>query len=190
MSWEEIGTELGVRPETAANYANLCETNGSEQLKEFRAASPEMVNPEKTAEIVEAAMEAAGINHDKFMELAAQAGMPAKVASGLLGRLKASYGKVIREGRLLKGKQLADELSGKLAKLVDYLDDYAMSQMSGKDLTIAIGILTEKVLLLEGKPTAVYDVNVSHKLEILMPQFMMEAKRRGLTIDVTPVIEP
>jgi hypothetical protein len=58
--------------------------------------------------------------------------------------------------------------------------------MSGKDLTIAIGILVEKVLLLEGKPTQVYDVNVSHKLEILMPQFMQEAKRRGLTIDVTP----
>lgn len=188
LGWDEIGAQLGVKAITARNYAGLCEKSGQDTLKQFRHASPEIVNPEKSAELIDGSLGPNGLDSEKFMELAAQAGLPARMAKGLMVRWGHEYSRIGAEGRLLKGKQLADELSGKLGKLVDNLDDYTMANMSGKDLSVAIGILTDKVLLLEGKPSVIYDVNVSHKLEVLMPQFMAEAKRRGLTIDSTATV--
>ena len=86
----------------------------------------------------------------------------------------------------LKGQELADALRGKIANALKYLDDYTMLNSSGKDLALIVSILIEKMQLIEGKPTAQYDVNISHKIEVMLPQFMAEARRRGLTIDVTP----
>jgi len=193
MSWEQIGGALGISKEAAQNYAALWrkQTGLPRPLRQARRMPPElpigaaMSNPQKikVPDDLDDDSDSRSLNGPKFMELAAQAGVPAKIANGLLERWNNKYARMGHADRIVKGKQLADELSGKLGRLIDYLDDYAMANMSGKDLTIAIGILAEKVLLLEGKPTQVYDVNVSHKIEILMPQFMAEAKRRGLTID-------
>ena len=84
---------------------------------------------------------------------------------------------------ILKGQALADELRAKVSKALAYLDDHTLLNSSGKDLALIVAILMDKMQLIEGKPTALYDVQISHRIEIMMPQFMAEAKRRGLTLD-------
>jgi len=98
--------------------------------------------------------------------------------------LRAELAKI--EASPLKGQELADALRGKVANALKYLDDHTMLNSSGKDLALIVAILIDKMQLIEGKPTAQYDVNISHRIEIMMTQFMAEAKRRGLTLDVTP----
>jgi len=185
LSWEEIGAMLKVTPETARNYANLCENAGQERLAEFRRASPEMVNPEKTAEIIDKAMTERGLDREKFLELAATAGMPAKVAHGLMARARANWGAIYKEVKRLKGEELVDKLHDRLSVALEYLDDYALANASGKDLAIIIGILIEKAQLVGGKPTQIYDHTLGMKLQTMMPAFMEEARRRGITLDVT-----
>ncbi len=184
-TWEEIGAVLGVRPETARNYAGLMEKAGMDQLKRFHA-TPETVNPNVSAEMVNEALGLNGLDREKFMELAAKAGMPAKFANGLMKRVVSEYAGVVKEMKVLKGEALIEELHGKITKTLHYLNDEVLAKSAGRDLAVILGILIDKTQVLGGKPTAIYDVNVSHKIEVMMPQFMAEARRRGLTIDVTP----
>lgn len=186
LTWEDIGAQLKISAETAKNYANRCENAGQEKLKEFRAATPEVVNPEKTSEIIDRAMTERGLDTAKFIELAQAAGLPTKVALGLANRVRANYGAIYKEVKRLKSEEMIDRLNEKIGMGLKYLDDYAFANASGKDIAIIIGILTEKMLLLGGKPTQIIDVSTSSKLEILMPQFMAEAVRRGITLDVVP----
>ena len=185
LSWEEIGAMLKVAPATACNYANLCETAGQGRLAQYSRASPEMVNPEKTAEIVDLAMTERGLDREKFLELAAQAGMPAKMANGLMARVRTRWGAVYKEVKRLKGEELVDKLHDRLSVALEFLDDYALANASGKDLAIIIGILVEKAQLVGGKPTQIYDHTLGMKLQTMMPAFMEEARRRGITLDVT-----
>lgn len=186
-TWEEIAATLGVKEETAKNYVARIENQAGKKLKEFQNATPEMTNPAKTAELIDKAMADANFDRAKFLEFAVASGLPLKVANGLAGRIRAQFGAVYKEYKILKGAALAEEIRGKISKMLEYLDDYAMSQMSGKDLALSIAVLIDKVQVLDGKPVAIYDVNVSHKIEVLMPQFMAEAKRRGITLDAVPV---
>ena|SRR3990167_669236 len=188
MGWPEIGAQLGVAWVTARNYANLCEKSGMDKLKEFRAATPEIVNPEKTAEIIDKSIvaEHQHVDHKKFVELAVQAGMPEKMAAALAKRLSTSYGTVMREVKLLKNQELADTMRGKIGKALEYLDDYALANSASRDLAVVIGILTEKMQLMEGKPIAMYSIDVTHRLETMMPKFLEEARRRGITVDAVP----
>ena len=49
-----------------------------------------------------------------------------------------------------------------------------------KDLMIALGILTEKLLLLEGQPTAIIGQQQQAKLDQLLPALAEEMKRRQI----------
>ena len=44
----------------------------------------------------------------------------------------------------------------------------------------------EKMQLMEGKPIAMYSIDVTHRLETMMPKFLEEARRRGITVDAAP----
>lgn len=128
---------------------------------------------------------ASGFDRAAFLEMAKGVGLPSRIANGLAQRLMVGTG-VSGETKVLKGQEIADSLREKVSKALEYLDDYAFANSSGKDLALTIAILVDKMQLIEGKPTALYDVSISHKIEVMMPQFLSEAKRRGLTLDVTP----
>ena len=67
--------------------------------------------------------------------------------------------------------------------LLKYMDEVAVSGASLKDIAITYGILVDKGQLLGGKPTQVFDVNMRAKLEVLMPLYLAEMKRRGITLE-------
>ena len=185
-SWQEIADTLGVKKETAMNYVARMETRLGTKVKEFRDNTPEIANPAKTAELVDKAMAERGLDAEKFRALAKAAGMPEKMANGLMTRIRANYSNVMKEVRLLKGQELLDTLHAKISKALEYLDDYALANASAKDLAVIVAVLIDKVQILGGLPTQVIYINVSHKLEVMMPAFMQEAARRGITLDATP----
>lgn len=57
-----------------------------------------------------------------------------------------------------------------------------LSESKLKDVMIALGIATEKLLLLEGQPTSIISTQQQGKLDDLLPKLAEEMKRRHITL--------
>ena len=94
------------------------------------------------------------------------------------------------KGRLkLDDKELLALIDDRLARAFAFLDDFTLGQASARDLTVNIGILTDKRQLLRGEPTQVFRVEDAKKLDEQLEMMVAEMKRRGKLIDVTPAAE-
>jgi hypothetical protein len=102
------------------------------------------------------------------------------------GRIQAQYTHLKEGVQRLETRDLLLQLDDKIARTLHYLDDFALSQSSAKDLAIVMGILIEKRQLLKGEPTQIISTEDRSKLINIMPLLIVEAKRRGLTIDMNP----
>ena len=81
-------------------------------------------------------------------------------------------------------KQAAQELSCRMTTWLlegNRLEDM-MASSKLKDLMIAYGITTEKLLLLEGQPTSIVGSQQQTKLDDLLPKLQEEIKRRKLGV--------
>ena len=126
---------------------------------------------------------------DPFQTLIAAAratGMSSSVCKGLIKRLRAQYQPVVRELKKINTGELVDMLTQKAHMALEYLDEYAMSQASAKDIAIVIGIVLEKRNLLRGEPTQIISSTDRKGLDELGRELAKEIQRRGMTIDVTP----
>jgi len=121
-------------------------------------------------------------------------GLSQNVFEGLVTRLRAQYQPVVRELENIHTGQLLRQLETKANMALEYLDDYALAQSSAKDLAIIVGILLEKRQLLRGEPTQIISMEERQGLDELTQQLVKDARRRGLTIDMTAedvkVLEP
>jgi len=75
-------------------------------------------------------------------------------------------------------------------RLIDYLKEgdrfeRLLTETKAKDMTVMLGILTEKMLLLEGQPTQIISQQQHKKLEDAMPALLEEIKRRGMKATLT-----
>ena len=120
---------------------------------------------------------------DKFREMAASAGIPPRVAGAIARRVEDQLGVAKKEFKAMSLNEEMSRVQEIKQELLENMDVVSIGAMNAKDLALAYGIMTDKKLLLGGKPTQIYDVNLRAKLEVLMPQFMAEARRRGLTIE-------
>ena len=87
-----------------------------------------------------------------------------------------------------------DELKGDAQRLAarittwllqgNRLETY-MAHSSFKDVMIALGVVTDKLLLLEGQPTQIISQQQQQKMDEILPALMKEMQRRGLTADLT-----
>ena len=108
-----------------------------------------------------------------------------KSLDGMLKRMKAKF-PMVRDTSTITVKQTIDEISNKIVKTLDYIDDFAISSASFRDLTIGLGVLIDKKQLLSGEPTQILSIEERRTISELMPYLVTEARRRGITIDVTP----
>ena len=75
-------------------------------------------------------------------------------------------------------------------RLVDYLKqgdrfERLLADSKVKDVTVMLGILTDKLLLLEGQPTAIIGHEQHKKMDDLLPVLMHEMQRRGMKAELT-----
>lgn len=124
---------------------------------------------------------------DVVRKMAKSAGFPYHVTEKFIKRLRVQGGDFKETVQKLGRRELVEKIQEKIALGLAYMDDFAMSGMDGKDLAIMLGILIEKQQLLEGRPTQILSFEERKHLSDLLPAYVAEARRRGITVDSTAV---
>ena len=189
-TWEEIGTILGITPQTSRDRVKAAERHGLPPLMAERlwkrAPAPNAGEPTRVKRLSDGeGMFAPGGVFDRsaFLELAASAGIPPRIGGALARRVEMNFGPVRSEIKKLTAAEQVTATIAAAQLVLAHIDEVSIAGMNAKDLAIAYGVLVDKAQLLGGKPTQVYDFNLRAKLEVIMPQFLAEAKRRGITVD-------
>ncbi len=107
-----------------------------------------------------------------------------RLAARCQGRPLSARGRV-----RLDDVELLATIDDRLERVLDYLDDHALSKMDGRNLMVAAGILIDKRQILKGEPTAIVKFEDMRKLDEILEQVSKELLRRGEVIDVTPAPE-
>lgn len=187
-SWDEIGTALEMSPQTARGHVYAAERNGLPPVPRERVArnlvslDPEAAQKrarEKGYQLIQNG----DFDLKAFMELADAAGVPPKMALALGRRVQLNFGPVKEELRKFTLAERVEETNKKADLVLSYIDEASIAGMNAKDLAMAYGVLVDKSQLLGGKPTQIFDFNMRRKLEVLMPEFLAEARRRGITVE-------
>lgn len=153
------------------------------------ARAIEMKSPEKAALVIDAMTDPLL----KVQEALAAAGLPEKVSSAVLRRLRVKFFGAVTEVKAFKTQELVRMCEEKLGMISQYLDDKVMAEASARDLGLMAGVLIEKRQLLRGEPTQIISNDDRKKLHELLPALIAEGQRRGITVQgqvLEKVIEP
>jgi hypothetical protein len=176
-------------PQTARTHVKAAERHGLAPLpqtknrrRENTSSDPEAAR--RFAQIIGAVAGQDGTFDMKvFLEAMQMAGVKPQLAIALGRRIQMNYGPVMEEMKKMSVAELITEIDKKKQLLLSRIDEVSVIGMSAKDLALAFGILTDKALLLGGRPTSIVDFNLRAQLTVLMPQMLSEARRRGLTLE-------
>jgi|SRR5579864_533887 len=139
-------------------------------------------DPERAAAVIDAITEPPGA-FDNLAAAFKSAGLPQAVSQAVMRRIRVKYFGAVSEVRALKTAELVKMIGEKLHLALGYMDDKVLAEASARDLGLVAGILAEKRQLLMGEPTQIISDGDRKKLHELLPAFIAEAKRRGVTVD-------
>ena len=184
-SWKEIAAALDLSPQSARIHVEAATRNGAEALPKRHYNKGNTPGLPADPDAAQRISEALGGVFDtaKFLEMAASAGVPPRIAHGLARRIQMNLGPVREQLKRLNLAEQVQATNDKAQLILSYIDETSIAGMNAKDLAMAYGILVDKSQLLGGKPTSIVDFNMRKKLEVLMPEFLAEARRRGITIN-------
>ena len=120
---------------------------------------------------------------EAFKEAAKALGLNQKVTNALVKRVEHP----VNSTKKYSPKELLEQIDLKIALGLDYMDDLTFAASSLKELAVSLGILIEKRQLLQGQPTQIMSIEERKELDELIPALYEECKRRGLTIEATPI---
>ena len=112
-------------------------------------------------------------------------GFPERMRAATLKRMKVKYAGEETAPHAATDPELIRLHREKLHLAFSYMDDKVMAEASMRDLATAAAQLTEKLQLLEGKPTQIISDHERKQIHELLPLIIAEAQRRGLTIPGT-----
>ncbi len=119
----------------------------------------------------------------EVVQEAKAAGIPDRIMSQIQKRIKARTGKSARPAlRRYSQRELIAEFESKLSLSLEYLDDFALSSATAKDLSITADVLNKNIQLLKGLPTQIVSKDDRKKINDLIPALLEEAKRRGVEL--------
>lgn len=142
-------------------------------------------DPAKMAEFIDKITEP----FSRVQAVAESCGLSRDTAKDLSDKMNTRFQPVKEELRQVKVSELLGLIEDRLHRSLEHLDDTKMQAASAKDLAIAIGILVEKRQLLRGEPTQILSLEERQNLNDMLPAIIVEARRRGVTIDVDPVTQ-
>jgi len=155
-------------------------------------------NSKKNLEVPDVELEVLDIASDPYanlLQVAEESGFDRSVIERMVNRLRAQHQPILSELKSVKTKELTDLIEDRMYRTLGYMDDYAMSRATVKDLAIAFGILGDKRQLLKGEPTHIISNTERLNLNELVPKLLDEAKRRGVDVftegtytDITPAL--
>lgn len=120
-----------------------------------------------------------------FKDAAMACGVNPQIIDALMQRLSLS----INNNKSYSPKETLEQIDSKIAMALDCMDDFTFANANLKELGIYFGIMVDKGQLLSGLPTQILSVGERENITQLIPALLVEAKRRGITIDVEPVYE-
>lgn len=116
-------------------------------------------------------------------QIAQQYGVSELQVKGMMGRLRTSALAMREDLIQVTQKSLGDIVDDRLMRALKYLDDYQMAGASARDLAYVIDRLFNMRSLMRGEPTQIMGHDERRKLSDLVPLFVAEARRRGITIE-------
>lgn len=199
-TWEEIGQLMTMSPQTARDHVKAAERNGLEPLATQRRGAgglagglrAEVAVPwvadrvakwaaQDEARVV--AQRGSAFDLKAFLEMAAAAGVPGRAAQALGRRIQGNLGVVSQEMRSMTLAERVTDITAKADWVASHIDPVSIAGMNAKDIALTWKLLIDGAQLLGGKPTAIVDFNVRRRLEVLMPEMLAEARRRGIVLE-------
>ena len=155
---------------------------------EYHGPQSKAAKVAKAREVIEDAESVTSANYAELRATLKANGVKPGVITALVKRLQAgdptvAVGEREPVRQMRTSSEFIEAFQDRLSMVLHYVDEVALSNASLKDLAIAAGIFTEKVLLLKGQPTQIIDFTSRQQLHVLAPRLLAEAKRRGITLD-------
>lgn len=174
LSWNAIADVLGSSKSSVnSSYRNA--TNKKNRPPNSFSQAIEVKDPEKAAEVLDVAT-------DPFMTIRAAAkecGFPKSTLHQLMKRIEARYKPLGDAIRTLKNDEMIKLLEDRARRAFEYLDDFALSTASAKDLAIAGGVMIDKARLLKEQSTQIITVKDRRNMDELGAALIKEFARRN-----------
>ena len=122
----------------------------------------------------------------RLKEAAEACGFPPDAFEGLVRRLRTRYLPMKRELQAARTSQFLAHIDDRIMRVLGYMDDFAMSQASVRDLAIALGVLVDKRQILRAEPGQQMTKEERANLNTLIPEMLRQAKARGLMLEMQP----
>lgn len=182
MKNKDIAAELGISVPVVNKTLVICYRKLGLKKSPGKRAAAEYNDPEKFAAVIDAATEPEA-KLESIRKVFKDYGLPPIASDRLLRRIRHKYFGVVEATRSLKSAEIVDALNHKIDLALRYMDDKTMSEASFRDLALGTTAMIEKRQLLRGEPTAIISDHERKKLHELLPAFIDEAKRRGITVE-------
>lgn len=187
-TWNEVGRALNLTTSSVREHVAGAERHGLPVLpKRDYQRRAVITDPEAVRNLVGGLGLVAEVSGEfdlkRFLDVAAAAGIPPRLATALGRRVAANYGPVREALKKMNLAERVEDITARADLIASHIDEVSIAGMNAKDLGIAWKVLIDGAQLLGGKPTQIFDFNVRRRLEVLMPEFLAEAKRRGITLE-------
>ncbi len=117
-------------------------------------------------------------------QLAEEGHLSERMLSSVLRRMYDKHPKLDGELKKLTTAKMIDSINEKISMALDYIDHTSLAKSSAKDLALLVGIMIDKMRLLQGEPTQILSIKEAVNLRKLMPILIAEGERRGgITIE-------
>jgi hypothetical protein len=147
-----------------------------------KRSETEMTSPSSEEEALVTALDACADPYKSLATVAAEAGIPESAIKRLVDRIKSKFQPVISEMKTVQTSELTRMLDDRAYRALSYLDDFALSAASAKDLAIVAGIMLEKRQLLRGEPTHILSQTERASMNELGQMLMKELSRRKIDV--------
>jgi hypothetical protein len=125
----------------------------------------------------------------RFEEICLESGLGRAAVEALSKLLKEQYRPVKEQIQEVKLKEFATLMRQKAWMVATSIDEQTIQDAGLKDRAVALGILTDKSLLIEGKPTVITDHTRPKKIEELLKVVGEAMERRGIKISESATID-
>ena len=173
-SWNEIATHVG----STKSAVNSSYRRAQSKLGKADPRSLEARDAEGAAVVIDAVSDPFA----SISQAARKCGFPPSTVQRLVQRLRSQYAPLNTAMVEFKTHELIGKLKNVQMALVDHMDPLAMAGASLKELAISLGVVTDKIELIEGRQqTHVMTHEERRSMDETAKRLWAEMKRRGLT---------
>ena len=192
-SMSELGRELGIsKARVHRAYHQVCKKlkitpKGKDEP--LRPNGIETHEPEKSAKAMISLSLPKKIR-PSIEEIARKCGLSKSAVDSLSRQLKTQLWPLKEEIGEIALKEYSNLLMTNAWNIAASIDEESIREAGLKDRAIALGILTDKALLVQGKPTEIHEHGAHGKLDDLLGAVAQALQRRGIALPPPTITVP